>query len=59
MMASSYAFTAIFHDLLTTLIGTRLCRRHYGSLVPDLIDHPCNDFTKLKIMNASATAGPF
>ena len=44
------------HDLLTTLIGTRLCRRHYGSLVPALIDQPCNDFTKLKIMNASATA---
>ena len=44
------------HDLLTTLIGTRLCRRNYGSLVPDLIDQPCNDFTKLKIMNASATA---
>ena len=44
------------YDLLSTLLGTRLCRRNYGSLVPALIDQPCNDFTKLKIMNASATA---
>lgn len=44
------------HDLLTTKIGTRLCRRNYGSLVPDLIDQPGNDFTRLRIMNASATA---
>ncbi|ASN71630.1 putative baseplate wedge subunit [Uncultured Caudovirales phage clone 2F_1] len=44
------------HDLLSTLIGTRICRRDYGSLVPHLIDQPCNDITKLKIMNGSATA---
>ncbi|MNY88407.1 Lysozyme [compost metagenome] len=44
------------HDILSTLIGTRICRRHYGSLLPHLIDQPCNDITKLKIMNASATA---
>ena len=44
------------HDILTTLIGTRLCRREYGSLIPELIDQPCNDYTQLKIMNASATA---
>ncbi len=44
------------HDILTTLIGTRLCRRNYGSLIPHLIDQPCNEITKLKIMNASATA---
>jgi len=44
------------HDILSTLIGTRICRRHYGSLLPHLIDQPCNDITKLKIMNGSATA---
>ena len=44
------------HDILSTLIGTRLCRRNYGSLVPHLVDQPCNDFTRLQIMNASATA---
>ena len=43
------------HDILTTLIGTRLCRREYGSLIPELIDQPCNDYTQLKIRNASAT----
>ncbi|WP_445115021.1 GPW/gp25 family protein [Acinetobacter sp. WZC-1] len=44
------------HDILSTLIGTRLCRREYGSIVPHLIDEPCNEFTQLKLMNASATA---
>ena len=44
------------HDILSTLIGTRICRRNYGSLLPHLIDQPCNDITKLKIMNGSATA---
>lgn len=41
---------------MTTLIGTRLCRRKYGSIVPHLIDQPCNEITQLKLMNASATA---
>lgn len=44
------------HDILSTLIGTRICRRNYGSLLPHLIDQPCNDITKLQIMNGSATA---
>lgn len=43
------------HDILTTLIGTRLCRRSYGSLVPEFIDQPCNDLTKLQIMNSAST----
>ncbi|ATU46270.1 hypothetical protein CS557_12565 [Acinetobacter junii] len=44
------------HDILSTLIGTRLCRRFYGSLVPELIDQPCNEFTQVKLMSAAATA---
>lgn len=44
------------HDILTTPIGTRICRREYGSLVPDLIDQPANEITQLQIMNASVTA---
>lgn len=44
------------HDILSTLIGTRLCRRSYGSLVPELIDQPCNEFTQVKLMSAAATA---
>ena len=44
------------HDILTTLKGTRLCRRNYGSLLPNLIDQPCNEITQLQIMNASASS---
>lgn len=44
------------HDILSTLIGTRLCRRFYGSLVPELIDQPCNELTQVKLMSAAATS---
>lgn len=43
-------------DLLGTLIGTRLCRRDYGSLVPHLIDQPCNEATQIKLFSSVATA---
>lgn len=44
------------HDILTTLIGTRLCRRDYGSLIPHLIDQPSNQATQLRLMSAAVTA---
>lgn len=44
------------HDILSTPMGTRLCRRDYGSLVPELIDQPCNEFTQVKLMSAAATS---
>lgn len=44
------------HDILTTLKGTRICRRSYGSLVPNLIDQPCNEATKVRLFSAIATA---
>lgn len=44
------------HDILSTLIGTRLCRRIYGSLIPHLIDQPANELTKVKLMSAAATS---
>ena len=44
------------HDIATTRIGTRLCRRDYGSLVPDLIDQPVNNITRLRLMSALAAA---
>ncbi|MEF9955623.1 MAG: GPW/gp25 family protein [Acinetobacter sp.] len=44
------------HDILTTLVGTRICRRNYGSLVMDLIDQPCNEATKVRLFSATATA---
>lgn len=44
------------HDILSTLVGTRICRRNYGSIVPDLIDQPCNEATKVRLFSATATA---
>lgn len=44
------------HDILSTMIGTRLCRREYGSLIPHLIDQPCNEATQLRLMSAAVTA---
>jgi len=43
-------------DILTTPIGTRTMRRHYGSDVPDLIDQPLNGVTRLRVMSASVAA---
>jgi len=34
-------------DILTTPIGSRVMRREYGSQLPDLIDAPLNDATRL------------
>ena len=36
-------------DILTTRIGSRVMRREYGSLLPELVDHPSNDFTRLRV----------
>ena len=43
-------------DILTTPLGTRLQRRSYGSLLPELIDHPDNGVTRLRMMAATAGA---
>ncbi|NNG82840.1 GPW/gp25 family protein [Acinetobacter sp. ANC 5378] len=43
-------------DILTTPIGSRIMRRSYGSLLPQMIDAPFNDVTKLQLYAASATA---
>lgn len=51
----AHLFQSIY-DIFTTPKGTRLCRRNYGSLIPDLIDQPCNEITQLQIMNASASS---
>ena len=36
-------------DILTTPIGTRIMRREYGSLLPQLIDSPFNEITLLQL----------
>ena len=43
-------------DILTTPMGTRLERRTYGSMVPDLIDQPDNGATRVRLYAAVATA---
>ncbi|GHU28678.1 baseplate assembly protein [Betaproteobacteria bacterium] len=41
---------------VTTPIGSRVMRRDYGSLIPELIDAPINDRVRLLIMAATCTA---
>lgn len=43
-------------DILTTRIGTRVTRREYGSLIPELVDHPFNDATRLRVYAAVVMA---
>ena len=43
-------------DILTTPIGSRVMRRDYGSLIPELIDQPMNAATRLRLMSASVSA---
>ena len=44
------------NDILLTPVGSRLMRRNYGSLCPDLIDSPQNDVTRLQLMSAAVIA---
>ncbi len=43
-------------DILTTPVGSRIKRREYGSLLPDLIDHPANPSNRLRLMSATVMA---
>ena len=43
-------------DILTTPVGSRIMRREYGSLIPELIDHPGNAANRLRLMAASVMA---
>lgn len=43
-------------DILTTRIGTRVMRREYGSLLPELIDEPFNEITRLRVYAATVMA---
>ena len=44
------------HDVLTTPVGSRIMRRSYGSILPDLVDHPANPSNRLRLMNATVVA---
>lgn len=43
-------------DILTTPIGSRVMRRDYGSLVPELIDQPINPSLQLRLVSTIFTA---
>lgn len=43
-------------DILVTPLGSRVMRRDYGSLVPELLDHPNNELTRLRVYSAVASA---
>ncbi|MGN7444725.1 GPW/gp25 family protein [Pseudomonas lactis] len=43
-------------DILTTRLGTRVMRREYGNLLPELVDQPFNDATRLRVYAASVMA---
>lgn len=43
-------------DILTTAIGSRVMRREYGSLIPELIDQPLNGATIVRLYAATASA---
>lgn len=47
---------ASVHDIITTPIGSRPMRRDYGSLVPELIDHPWNAANRLRLQAATVMA---
>lgn len=43
-------------DILSTPIGSRVMRRDYGSLLPQLVDQPFNGATRVRLFGAIATA---
>ncbi|UVE66951.1 GPW/gp25 family protein [Burkholderia pyrrocinia] len=43
-------------DILFTPLGTRVMRRDYGSLLPELIDGPVNPVMRMRVMAASVMA---
>lgn len=42
--------------ILTTPIGSRIKRREFGSLLPDLIDHPTHPANRLRLRAATIMA---
>lgn len=43
-------------DILGTPLGTRVCRRDYGSLLPELLDQPMTSLTRIRLYAAAALA---
>ncbi|BBE51141.1 Baseplate assembly protein [Ferriphaselus amnicola] len=43
-------------DILTTSVGSSVMNREYGSLLPELIDHPGHGGNLLRLMSATVMA---
>ena len=43
-------------DILSTPLGSRIARRDYGSLIPELIDQPMNALGRMRLIAATALA---
>jgi phage baseplate assembly protein W len=43
-------------DIITTPVGSRVMRREYGSILPDLVDQPMHSTTLLRLYAATAAA---
>ncbi|WP_447555692.1 GPW/gp25 family protein [Vreelandella sp. EE22] len=43
-------------DIITTPIGSRIMRRDYGSLVPELLDRPLSDALLMQVYAATVIA---
>lgn len=43
-------------DILTTPVGSRVMRREYGSLLPELLAQPLNDATLVRVYAAAVMA---
>ncbi|WP_439856423.1 GPW/gp25 family protein [Pseudomonas yamanorum] len=41
---------------ISDILTTRIMRREYGSLIPELVDHPFNDATRLRVYAAVVMA---
>lgn len=56
LMSETEHIAQSINDVLTTPLASRVMRRDYGSLLPDLIDWPTNDATRLQAYSAIVTA---
>lgn len=43
-------------DILTTRLNSRVMLRQYGSRLPELVDNPLNELTKVELFAATAEA---
>lgn len=42
--------------ILSTPLGSRVCRRDFGSLLPELLDQPMNPLGRMRLLAATAQA---